>query len=85
MATDLNDLKFFWDLGVDRGASHMVIVYDGWDDYPVYAMPGEDPRDKIPAGTRPMECYKYSLGWESQSREVRANHWEIDASLDVNP
>lgn len=79
MGTSVETLKFFWDIGEERGASHMIIIWDGWDDYPIYVKPGENPRDWVPAGERAMECYKYSLGWESQSKERRANHWEMDA------
>ena len=81
VAQVISDIKDMYDRGEAQGASHMIVAYDSFDggDYPIYVMPGEDPRKKVPTnGDRVMECYRYSLGWESQSKEFRANHWEYD-------
>lgn len=81
MAYGLSDIKAAWDRGVQQGASHVIIMCDtfDWTDYPVFVMPGEDPRDVAAKnGDRVMECYRLSLGWDIQSRERRANHWEMD-------
>lgn len=78
----LGDIKDMYDRGEAQGASHMIVAYDSFDggDYPIYVMPGTDPKTKVPTnGDRVMECYRYSLGWESQAREYRAQHWEFDA------
>lgn len=75
------DIKAAYDEGERQGASHMIVAWDSFDDsnYPIYVMPGENPRDKMPKnGDSVDECYRYSLGWESQSRERRARHFEYD-------
>lgn len=60
--------------------SHMIVAYDSFDyeNYPIYVTHGADPRALRPSnGDRVDECYRYDLGWEAQSKERRANHWEI--------
>lgn len=59
--------------------SHMIVKMDIMDheDYPVYVKKGDDPREiACKDNGRTMECYSYALGWEIQSKEYRANHWE---------
>lgn len=73
------DIKAAYDQGALEGATHMIVAYDDFDyeNYPIYVMPGENPHDKVPDnGDRVDECYNYALGWESQSAERRAFHWE---------
>jgi hypothetical protein len=75
----LDDIKAAYDRGEKEGATHMIVAWDSFDEtnYPIYVMPGEDPHEKRPSnGDAVDECYRYSLGWESQSKEVRAYHWE---------
>jgi len=80
MAWDTAEIKRAYERGEKLNASHMIVAYDSFDyaDYPIYVQPGENPRDHIPEnGDRVMECYRYILGWEKQSKESRANHWEF--------
>jgi hypothetical protein len=58
--------------GIGKGATHMMVVYDTWDDYPVYVLPGQDVRkmeENYDGGTksqRVMEVYNLSLPMEPQ-------------------
>lgn len=83
MAAQLADLKRWFETAEEVKATHMIVVCDtyDWEDYPVYVNPGEDPRKIAEQYSgknmqKVMECYKISLGWESQSKEFRANHWD---------
>lgn len=79
MTWSIQDIKAAYDEGERRGASHMIVAWDSFDDmnYPIYVMPGEDPNEHRPNnGDRVDECYRYDLGWERQARERRAQHWE---------
>ena len=80
MATwTLADIRDAYLEGETRGATHLIVAYDSFsgDNYPIYVMPGEDPRKKRPTnGDKVDECYRYALGWDSQSKEHRALHWE---------
>jgi len=66
-----------------QGASHLIVMCDTFDyeDYPVYVMPGEDPRSKVPTGDmqQVMEVYCLALDLEAQLAEHRAMHWEHDS------
>jgi hypothetical protein len=44
MGTTISKLKDWFDEGVAKGATHMIVVCDTFDyeDYPVYVLPGED-------------------------------------------
>jgi len=89
MATWLEaDIKAAYDEGERLGATHMIVAWDSFsgDNYPIYVMPGEDPRSKVPTnGDSVDECYRYALGWESQSKEHRARHFEWDPPKPVEP
>lgn len=88
MTWGLADIKSAYEKGERQGASHMIVAWDSFDNlnYPIYVMPGEDPRDRMPKnGDSVDECYRYSLGWESQSKEGRARHFEYDASVVEEP
>lgn len=79
MAAQLADIKNWFESAEAQGATHMIVKCDtfDWEDYPVYVMPGEDPRTVNSENPdRTMECYKISLGWESQSKEYRAGNWD---------
>src|SRR5690606_30863535 len=81
MTWSQSDIKAAYDEGERRGASHMIVACDSFDgmNYPIYVMPGEDPRKKVPSnGDSVDECYRYSLGWEAQAKERRARHFEWD-------
>lgn len=81
MPTTKFTIKEWIDEGIKKGATHVVIMCDTWDyeDYPVYIMPGEDPRDKATYENmqRPMECYDLRMDIDAQLNESRANHWDI--------
>lgn len=57
--------------GKEQGATHVIIISDTFDytHYPVYVMPGEDPREKAKQETREQTSVKevYSL-----SRDIEA-------------
>lgn len=46
--TAVGTISGWFDEGVVKGATHMIVVCDtfDWSDYPVYVMPGEDARTK---------------------------------------
>jgi phosphopantetheine adenylyltransferase len=48
MATTKEDLGRWFDVGVQEGATHMIVVCDSfsYDDYPVYVKPSENVRAK---------------------------------------
>jgi hypothetical protein len=74
-------IKSAYDAGEKMGATHMIVAWDSFDDsnYPIYVMPGENPRNKTPKnGDSVDECYRYSLGWEYQAEERRARHFEYE-------
>jgi len=67
-------LKAWFDEGVEKGATHMIVMCDTFDyeDYPKYVYPGEefwDVFDKCrgEAMQRAMEVYSISMGWEAQA------------------
>lgn len=78
MRTTVNDLRQWFDIGVRKGATHMIIKTDWFDheDYPVWVMPGEYPRLIAQGSDEVMECYNLRLDRESQLKEFRSNHWE---------
>lgn len=85
MSTALAELRTWFEDAESSGASHMIIVCDtyDWEDYPVFVSPGDDPVEVATEFNgkdmqKIMECYKISLGWDSQSKEYRSNHWEMD-------
>jgi len=80
MAATRQDIRRWIIEGIERGATHVVIMCDTFDyeDYPVYIMPGEDPRDRCSYENmqRPMECYDLRMDIEAQLNEQTANHWD---------
>lgn len=80
MPTTVSDLRRWFDEGVERGATHMIIKCDmmDYEDYPIYVKHGENPREVSAENPeRAMECYDLRMDRESQLREIRAFHWEI--------
>lgn len=76
MAATKQDISNWFDEGVKKGATHMLVVCDtyDWDDYPVYVMPGEDARTKAGEynGTNMqslMECYNLS-----KPKDIQLDH-----------
>lgn len=85
MATTKEDLSEWFDQGVQRGATHMIVVCDTFDyeDYPVYVTSQEDARKKKEAydkGEHPMqkvmEVYCLTRDKASQLAERRSFNFE---------
>ena len=80
MATSVNDLRRWFDRGVEQGSTHMIVKCDMMDfeDYPVYVEAGEKPREVSAQNSeRTMECYDLRMDREAELRENRAFHWEV--------
>lgn len=80
MSTSREELAAWFDEGIRQGATHMVVKCDTFDyeDYPVYVMPGQDPRveadsSKQPGMTRVMEVYKL----DPAMREEQLRSWRV--------
>jgi hypothetical protein len=78
MAAQRLDILCWFDEGVRKGATHMIVVCDTWDyeDYAVYVMPGEDTRKKVsefsgPNMQRVMEVYDLSMDKTQQLDQRR--------------
>jgi len=59
--------------GKEKGATHVVVMVDtfSYEDYPVYIMPGQDPRYEVSVRNgcnmqNVMEVYNLSLPFEPQ-------------------
>lgn len=82
MAATKTDIRGWFQYGIKKGATHMLVICDTYDyeDYPRYVMPGENPRDADPKGDnmqRTMECYDLRMDMDEQLAERRAFHWEV--------
>ncbi len=86
MTWGLSGIESAYRKGEKLGATHMIVSHNSvdFDNTATYVMPGEDPRaaweasSAYSSGYRAIdEVYAYHLGWESQSKERRANHWEL--------
>ena len=47
MTAMLSDIKAWFDEGVNKGATHMLVVWDSFSFEPKYVMPDEDPHAKV--------------------------------------
>jgi hypothetical protein len=49
MAASRNDIKRWFERGVEQKATHMIVVCDTFDheDYPVYVKQGDDPHKEV--------------------------------------
>lgn len=72
--TSQADLSRWFDEGVARGATHMIVVCDtyDWTDYPVYVS-GGDPQivfnaNNGPNMTKAMECYAL---WKPKDAQIK--------------
>ena len=90
MTWGLSGIKAAYAQGESMGATHMIVSHDrvGFDNTATYVMPGEDPHEawensqaKKDGYSAIDEVYAFHLGWESQSKERRANHWEENPSV----
>jgi hypothetical protein len=74
MAATKEDLKRWFQEGVEKSATHMIVVCDtfDYDDYPVFVKRGENIEDKIAHYNDKnmqtiMEIYNlHSMTWEQQ-------------------
>ena len=81
MAATKQEIKDWLSQARERGATHMIVMCDtyDWEDYPVFVMPGEDPRkrQKHPGSMQKvMECYSMALSDDEQLAAFRAQNWD---------
>jgi hypothetical protein len=85
MSTTKETISNWFDEGIKRGATNMIIVCDSYDhiDYPVYISPDQSVRDvetEYKNGKhsmqRIMEIYSLRGDKNSQMNEYRAFHYE---------
>ena len=80
MRTSLNDIRMWLKEGIAQGATHCIVCCDtfGYEDYPRFVKPGEDPRAYEPGDMqRIMEVYALHLDIEMQLAERQAFHWDM--------
>lgn len=80
--TTRQELAAWFDRGVEKQATHMIVVCDTFDhgDYPVYVSPDQDARTEAAKYNsanmqRIMEVYDLRLDRDTQMAEVRAFHY----------
>ncbi|MFI6226618.1 hypothetical protein ACIBCR_04765 [Micromonospora echinospora] len=81
MSTSVEEIGRWFDEGVERGATHMIVVCDQYDhtDFPVYVQPGQDvtevyEQERAQSLQQVMEVYCLSLDRADQLAERRAFH-----------
>ena len=79
MGTTRDEIRGWFERGVEQGATHMIVVCDTFDhtDYPVFVKPGEDVHDLQKAYDginmqRIMEVYKLTDDMAAQLNQARA-------------
>lgn len=81
MTATRQDIRDWIAEGIEKGATHVIIMCDTFDheNYPSYIMPGEDPKEKrsFENMQRPDECYDLRMDIDAQLNEDRANHWDM--------
>lgn len=82
MATSRPELIAWFNRGVEKEATHMIVVCDTFDheDYPVYVPAGKNPRTEAAKYDgrnmqKIMEVYDLRLDRDEQMAEVRAFHY----------
>ena len=78
MATTVENLRGWFKEGIQRGATHIVVVCDtyDWQDYPYYVMPDENVREVASRMEKVMEVYSLSRDREEQLSEFRAFNYD---------
>ena len=78
MAATRDDIQRWFDEGVQKGATHMIVACDtfDWEDYPVFVMPETDPREEAakydgPNMQKLMEVYNLALDRDPQLNRRR--------------
>jgi len=81
VSTSVEELGRWFDDGVERGATHLIVVCDQYDytDFPVYVQPGQDPtelfeQERAKPLQAVMEVYCLSMDRAAQLAERRAFH-----------
>jgi len=79
MATTKQDIREWFERGVEQGATHLIVVCDtfNYEDYPVYVEKGQDAKKVYEAHNGPnmqrvMEVYNLSQDMEEQLNEHRS-------------
>lgn len=79
MTANMNEIRRWFEEGVAKGATHMIVVCDTFDheDYPVFVKPGEDVREREKAYQwrnmqRVMEVYNLAIDMADQLGQRRA-------------
>jgi hypothetical protein len=82
MTTTKPQLIAWFDRGVERQATHMIVVCDtfNYEDYPVYVSPDQDAQTEAAKYNganmqRIMEVYNLHLDRDQQMAEYRAFHY----------
>ena len=81
MAATRQDIQRWFEEGVEKGATHMIVICDtyDWEDYPVYVSKEEDVRkvyDEWRKTQRVMEVYSLKMSMADQMNEHRAFHFD---------
>lgn len=79
MGTTREEIGRWFDEGVAKGATHMIVATDtfDWDDYPVYVMPGSEAAKRAEQVrtqpmTKVMEIYDLAMDRQAQLSKRRA-------------
>ncbi|WAB25071.1 hypothetical protein M3_0120 [Lysinibacillus phage vB_LfM_LysYB1] len=78
MTATRSDVQSWLNTGIDKGATHVIIAYDDFDEenYPMYIMPGDNAKDFVKAydkkPDRIDEVYNLSMDIEEQLNSIRA-------------
>lgn len=83
MGTSREEISRWFDVGVNNGATHMIVATDTFDysDYPIYVFSSESVSKQVEyrqsvSMSRVMEVYDLSMDKQSQLNEQRAWHLE---------
>ena len=81
MAASRQDISDWFDEGVSKGASHMIVVCDGWDyeDYPVFVAPEHDIQDVLPRYRTNMQTIMevYNLSMDKAEQLAARRVWNV--------
>lgn len=87
MAATRRDISRWFDNGVEKGATHLIVVCDtyDWEDFPVYVHPGQNAREEATKHMgvnmeKVMEVYSLAMSKDSQMAEHRAFHYEQETA-----
>jgi len=86
MAASREDISRWFDEGVAKNATHMIVVCDtyDWEDYPVYVSSNPEAawhQNNGPNMTRAMECYALWKSKDEQMRQHRVRDFEEAMNL----